>query len=67
MATDSSLTYDICLALAAVIISSTDLHLHKGTDNAATIFRQMTGPQHLKGKNVRSGYNTGNVMTSIFH
>lgn len=60
----SCLTYDICLALAAVVIRSVDLHLHKGTDDAAAIFRQMTGPQHLiqeQRMNVESRYNTGNV------
>lgn len=50
MATDNGLTYDICFTLAAVVISSTDLHLHKGAHNAAAIFRQMTGPQHLKAQ-----------------
>jgi len=43
----SHLTYDVRLALAAVIISSTDFHVHEGTDDAAAIFGHMASSQHL--------------------
>ena len=43
------LTYDVRLAPVAIVISAADLHLHEGADDAAAVFREMTGPQYLWG------------------
>lgn len=45
------LTHNVCLALAAVVIGSADLHLYERTDDAAAVFREVASSQHL---NVRS-------------
>lgn len=43
-----SLTYDIRLVLAGVVISSANLHLHKGTDDAASDLGQVACSEHLE-------------------
>lgn len=42
------LTHDVRLALAVVVIGSTDFHLHERTNDAPAVLGQVASPQHLK-------------------
>lgn len=42
-----SLTYDICLVLAVVILRAADLHLHEGTHDAPAVLGQVPGTEDL--------------------
>lgn len=41
------LTHNCCLKLVVVILSSTNLHLHKGTRNTSSKFGEMASPENL--------------------
>lgn len=42
-----SLTYNICLVLAVVILGATNLHLHEGAHDAPPILGQVPGTKDL--------------------